>query len=532
MSESVSHQARPSNEWPTATGNLTLALRSAAAAVFLFAAVGKLLDFAGLLRSITRLGWVPDAFIPTTAALLVVAELTAGLLLLSGRGTRLGAFIGGAMAAAFTAVTARLMLQGVGQGCDCFGLFIKLPPWTMLGVDLGLFLACLSLLCRTACAPGSASDSTAGELDAATVLRRLRAPAHRLPSLGLSLYLVAMVVGLQVGFDRAPGRAAARDPRVMTLRYGDPAPDFLLHTLMGVPVSPSSLRGKWSLISFAEPGCDSCDRQLADIAARYPAWRSRLNVLAVLVGKTVFLSPQSVAHRLVRRLKLPMAVACDTASTVAGNYGDRPLRTPFSVLMDDKGYIRFIEDGYLQNNCGHAVDFGLVSSIDAMLQDRPFSRAAVAGYSLTYGRRAPDGNLWVGQHRRLLSSLWRNRALLLTFLAADCPACPGHVASLERALGRSPSISAVYVYPQWRQAFNAARALPANRSAAADPGGVVAADYQVGDLPATFFIRDGRLLYASGPRSSPGELDRLLRGGAPAASPGLPLLATTQTARR
>jgi peroxiredoxin len=511
---------------------LIVALRGVVAAVFLIASAGKLLDFAGLTRSVSRLGWVPADFVALAAALLLAAELSAAMLLMSGRGLQAGALLGGVLAAGFMAVTVRLIARGVSSGCDCFGLFIKLPPTLMLAVDLTLFLACVALLAlcaamRPADSPISALSGTHG-LGIATLARKLLSPRQPVVSFMASAYLVAMAVGLLIGFDREHQIVQAAQRRTVTLRNGDPAPGFVLRDASGKLISSASLRGKWSLICFVQPGCAPCERELSDIAKRYSAWKPFLNVLVVLTGRPAFVGPTTAVRRLAWRLRSPLTVASDPDREVAASYCDHPMHTPFSVLLDSHGTVRFIRDGRKEDRCHQGAELGVASDVDSILNDDPLGPAALAGDSAAYGRRAPEGRLWIGRRIVRLSDLWRRGPVLLTLTAAHCAACPAHLAFLKRAIGDSHSTTPVYLFPDRREAASAAERLRGSGLVAADQGGALYTAYQAGDLPETFLIKDGRLLYTPGERSSSRELESLLRGGRTLATVSLPPLAGPQ----
>jgi len=281
----------------------------------------------------------------------------------------------------------------------------------------------------------------------------------------------------------------------------------------GAPIVSADLRGKWTLISFVEPGCEPCDQELRDLGARHSAWKPRLNLLVVLIGRPVFASAESAARRFAQRLNLPMAVAVDPHRKITNQYCDRPVVTPFSVLLDKHGIVRFVQAGRRQTTCALVPKFSLRDDIDALLAGEPLGFTPVVDERLTYGRRAPDGAVLIQEQHIRLSGLWRRRPVLLTFVSKDCPTCPRRLASLERVLGNSDSITPVYVYPNRREA-EAGRALRTRGLIGADASkGVLRGAYQAWNerVPFTYLIVDGRLVYAPGERANPEELLRLLR---------------------
>ena len=80
-----------------------IVLRSLVAAVFVFAAVPKLVDPAAFAQSIANYRLVPDAWSGVIAAVLPVAELAAAMALASGYYARGAALVAGAMLTVFAA---------------------------------------------------------------------------------------------------------------------------------------------------------------------------------------------------------------------------------------------------------------------------------------------------------------------------------------------------------------------------------------------------------------------------------------------
>jgi hypothetical protein len=100
---------------------LVLALRLATAAIFLFAAVPKLLDPVAFARDIDNYRMVPDALIGPLALTLPVAEMLIGLALVTGVFARGAAVVAGAMLAGFTGGMIQAILRGINLDCGCFG---------------------------------------------------------------------------------------------------------------------------------------------------------------------------------------------------------------------------------------------------------------------------------------------------------------------------------------------------------------------------------------------------------------------------
>ncbi len=121
-------------------------LRLSVLAIYGIAAVGKLLDLSGFERSIaSAVPWLPVSLLLGVALGLIVVELLIAASMLSERWLRLGAIIGTGLAGAFTVFTGYKLLTGFLEPCDCFGIFLSLPPAVMMLIDVALFTACAML---------------------------------------------------------------------------------------------------------------------------------------------------------------------------------------------------------------------------------------------------------------------------------------------------------------------------------------------------------------------------------------------------
>src|SRR5579862_2333354 len=130
---------------PSAT---LLLLRPVVSFIFAFAALGKLFDLPDFQRNLSAVDWIPTSFILPSAILLILAELSAAILLWPRRTTRIGASLSAALSLAFTLYTAERLIVGASTDCACFGIFLKLNAWVMLVVDSVLLAASLGVLRR------------------------------------------------------------------------------------------------------------------------------------------------------------------------------------------------------------------------------------------------------------------------------------------------------------------------------------------------------------------------------------------------
>jgi putative oxidoreductase len=123
---------------------VVVALRLLLAAIFVFAAVPKLLDPVSFARDIDNYRLLPDAAIGPLALALPVAELVVGAALLTGLYARGAALVCGAMLLAFSAGMVQAIVRGIDLDCGCFGQVAEaqVSGWT---VGRNLFLLACAL---------------------------------------------------------------------------------------------------------------------------------------------------------------------------------------------------------------------------------------------------------------------------------------------------------------------------------------------------------------------------------------------------
>jgi peroxiredoxin len=494
-----------------------LLVRWTIAGVLLAAASTKLFDLPTFTTTLLKLHWIPGPLAGLAALVVVAAEIAVGLSLLTGCFLAAGAAGGAALGIAFTALTSRLIASGVASSCPCFGVLLKLPPALTLALDLALTGGSLYLLAR---ARGTGGRPWREEL------RKWRASPIAVRAAAAAVYALVMTGALGAGFAREARRVSHDDVRQVTLRYGDPAPPVRLLTSTGAWWDAGSFRGKWTLVMFLQDMCGPCEQELADVARSYPGWEGRIQVLVVLGGRPLLGSARAAAGGLARRLGFPAAVAVDPDRKAARAYCDLPLRSPFSLLVDPQGRVRFAQDGRESGK------FSLVTDIQDFLADRPYGAETALRRGMTYGRRMPDGTAVVDGREVRLSDLWSRRPLLLSFLLVDCPACREHVTQVERFLGSGSALSVLHVFPTREQAQQCVRSRRPRGAAGADVSGGLHTAYQVWRAPSTFLIYRGRLLYASDPRSDDRELERLLRDSGSLPDPRSPVAGSQELTRR
>ncbi|WP_224984660.1 MauE/DoxX family redox-associated membrane protein [Geomonas agri] len=127
---------------------ISLALRIALGAIFIYAALPKIADPVAFAGSVAAYRILPYFWSYLTAAVLPFLELTCGVLLILGVRVRSGALIIGALNVVFMAALAAAMIRGLDIDCGCFRQDgPKTAPWVALVRD-AFFLAMTAAVLR------------------------------------------------------------------------------------------------------------------------------------------------------------------------------------------------------------------------------------------------------------------------------------------------------------------------------------------------------------------------------------------------
>jgi len=123
--------------------------RVALGALFLWAAVPKLLDPSGFAEAIGNYHLLPAAVVGPLAVAMPVLETVVGLALVSGVEARGGAIVAGLLLVVFAAAMTQAILRGIDLDCGCFGAETRAQvTWWSVGRNAGLTL--LSVLVAVA----------------------------------------------------------------------------------------------------------------------------------------------------------------------------------------------------------------------------------------------------------------------------------------------------------------------------------------------------------------------------------------------
>ena len=153
----MSEQREQTAAWMLAVG---WAGRLITAAVFLFAAFGKLQDPAAFAEDIANYQAFPHWTWNLAATVVPVTEVIGALALITGYKRRAGAIVLGSLTLAFIGLIASVIFRGIDLSCGCFG---ETPAdssigWVDLLRDVGLLVAIVAAYLPPEQAPASADE--------------------------------------------------------------------------------------------------------------------------------------------------------------------------------------------------------------------------------------------------------------------------------------------------------------------------------------------------------------------------------------
>jgi len=115
------------------------------AAVFLYAAVPKLLDWPGFSEAVARYHMLPAAITPVFALLLASLELVLGFLLLTGIYVSASTWLTIGLNVLFIIAMGQAMIRGIDTSCGCFAASKESLGFKDIGRDL-IFIAMAGLV--------------------------------------------------------------------------------------------------------------------------------------------------------------------------------------------------------------------------------------------------------------------------------------------------------------------------------------------------------------------------------------------------
>jgi cytochrome c biogenesis protein CcmG, thiol:disulfide interchange protein DsbE len=167
---------------------------------------------------------------------------------------------------------------------------------------------------------------------------------------GLALLLVLALVAGAVWTLDASGSAASGSDFIrlpgasgsgVTPRVGEPAPEFALEGLGGVPLALGDLRGRPVIVNFWASWCPPCRAELPDLdAAVRQHGDSGLAVVAINLDEE-----REAVRRYAAPLDLTLVIGLDRGGRVSALYNVVAL--PTSFFVDRQGIVRDLNLGAL-----------------------------------------------------------------------------------------------------------------------------------------------------------------------------------------
>jgi peroxiredoxin len=306
------------------------------AAVFILAAVGKLLDLRGSREAVAGFG-VPKAAADVIGNLLPFGEMASGTALLVRP-----AAIGGAIAAltlltAFIVGMASALSRGAAPDCHCFGA-IHSEPVSASQIVRNVVLVGIALFVLIA-GPGKALTSWLSPHSGAAITDVVLA-SFVLVSLAGTLVLLRQRSHLRGQLRNARRRAELLPPG---LPVGALAPKFTVRDLDGATFTLDDLlaRGLPVALVFGSPGCGPC----STLEPELPRWREALSdtVTIGLVGIGTYQRVDEVQTRTGMSIEEiydrhpELAQENDELGVVLGSYWLKA--TPAAVILTPDGTI-------------------------------------------------------------------------------------------------------------------------------------------------------------------------------------------------
>lgn len=121
---------------------LVWAARIAVAAVFVAAAVPKLVDLPGFAEDLRNYQTFPDPTVHLVAGIVPALEIVGALALLTGVKRRAGAIVLGLLTVGFIVLLSSVLVRGIDLQCGCFGRDEQAAAvgWPLVARDVGLLV--------------------------------------------------------------------------------------------------------------------------------------------------------------------------------------------------------------------------------------------------------------------------------------------------------------------------------------------------------------------------------------------------------
>lgn len=307
-------------------GTVVLVLRVVLAAVFLVAAVGKLLDRRGSRQALRGFG-VPPRVAAVASELLPIVELVIAVALLLRPTAQWGAVAAFVLLLSFVGGIANVLAHGWKPACHCFGIFHSEPAGPRAVARNGALLALAAIAAGLGPGPSISSWIT-------------QRSADELVAVGLGLLggiLVVLLIQSRRENARLSAFVAEKDAALAAVPPGLPvgafAPEFDLFDAGGgdrITLGSLLAGGKPVLLVFIGPLCTPSRELLPELARWQRGLADRLTLATVTHG-----DPEHHDYELRVLGMHYVGIQCDFKATLAY----RVSGTPSAVLISPDGRI-------------------------------------------------------------------------------------------------------------------------------------------------------------------------------------------------
>ena len=167
------------------------------------------------------------------------------------------------------------------------------------------------------------------------------------------------------------------------IKIRQPAPDFELHDLMGVPHRLESAQGRVLVLNFWSSECPWANRGDEILAELKPTWANRVELWSIASNTNE--TDEQLALAAVARE--PGIVLRDAEHAVADLYG--AVTTPHFFVIDENGVLRYRgapdDTSFRQRE---PTVYYLKDAMEALLNGREPNPAETAGYGCTIIRHS------------------------------------------------------------------------------------------------------------------------------------------------
>jgi peroxiredoxin/uncharacterized membrane protein YphA (DoxX/SURF4 family) len=318
--------------------SVVLAARLVLCAVFVVAAVGKLIDLPASRRSLVGFG-VPERPAAILGTVLPFAELAVAIALLFAPTAQWGAIGALVLLLAFIAGISHALRAGEAPDCNCFGAIHSEPASTKT-LARNIVLAAIALV-AVIWGPGPAINDWVADRTAAELVAVITG------TLTLALLLIGVPMWLEsrrlrVDLAKANDRLA-KLPR--GLPVGSLAPEFSVPDGKGGQMTLTSLLapGKPVVLIFAAAGCGPCEPMLPDLRRLQEIATDRVTIGIVGVSTIDRYNAMKAAHgdalRLIDACQLDPTLDNELNELVEVSHAYDVHHSPSAVIVTPAGTI-------------------------------------------------------------------------------------------------------------------------------------------------------------------------------------------------